>query len=112
LQGRQEGEGRNVTVALSGRDLIVDSETVGQYLAGSSSQAPLAVDRVCGMDNGDKEVTTTNKEREDWKARPWKGSGLEILWYNHLDHGQVFDSEQSWRPLIEAIGAYSTQTSR
>ncbi|OJZ80312.1 hypothetical protein ASPFODRAFT_53402 [Aspergillus luchuensis CBS 106.47] len=34
-----QGEGSNVTVVLSGKDLILDAETVGQHLMGSSSGA-------------------------------------------------------------------------
>jgi len=115
LQGIQEGHDRNVTIVLSGKDLIVDTEAVGQYLAGSgsSSPAPLLTDGVLGMTNeGNTKVTlnkSTNEGRAEWKARPWKGSGLEIIWNNHLDHGGVFDSEQSWRPLVTAIDIYSAQ---
>jgi pimeloyl-ACP methyl ester carboxylesterase len=37
VKKKQQG-GRNVTVVLSGKDLIVDAETVGQYLMGSSAE--------------------------------------------------------------------------
>lgn len=45
----------------------------------------------------------------DWKSRPWRGQGLEILWQNGLDHAQVFDSANSRKGLISAIKTYSAQ---
>jgi hypothetical protein len=26
-----------------------------------------------------------------WGTRNWEGKGLEILWFDHLGHAQVFD---------------------
>ncbi|KAL4779891.1 hypothetical protein BJX76DRAFT_339452 [Aspergillus varians] len=84
-------KGRNVTVVLSGKDAIVDAETVAQYLVGSSSDAS----------PGKQEV------RQAWKGRPWVGSSIELLWYEKLGHGQVFNFENTRRPVIEAISVYS-----
>ncbi|KAJ5749504.1 hypothetical protein N7533_006532 [Penicillium manginii] len=88
---RNQEQGRNVTVVLSGKDLIVDAETVALYLMGSSSEARTS----------EKEVT------QAWKNRSWIGHGLELLWYEHLDHAQVFDSEDTRRPIIRTISVYS-----
>ena len=41
------------------------------------------------------------------KNRPWVGHGLELLWYEQLDHAQVFDSENTRGPLIKAVSVYS-----
>ncbi|KAJ5449663.1 uncharacterized protein N7458_006112 [Penicillium daleae] len=87
----KQQEGRNVTVVLSGKDLIVDAETVGQYLMGSTAEGWTI----------DKETVRT------WKNRPWVGYGLELLWYEQLDHAQVFDFENTRRPVIKAISVYS-----
>jgi hypothetical protein len=83
-------EGRNVTVVLSGKDLIVDTQTVGQYLMGSSK-----------FETIDKEIA------QPWKNMPWVGSGLELLWFEQLDHAQVFDFENTRRPVIRAISVYT-----
>jgi len=84
-------EGRNVTVVLSGKDLIVDAESVGQYLIGASP-----------------EVWKSGKEAtRAWKHRPWVGHGLEVLWYEQLDHAQVFDFENTRLPVIKVISSYS-----
>ncbi|KAL3262601.1 hypothetical protein ABHI18_002603 [Aspergillus niger] len=84
-------EGRNVIVVLSGKDLILDAETVGQYLMGSSSGA----------------WTVDNESAQAWQNRPWVGQGLQLLWYEQLDHAQVFDSENTRVPLIKAVSVYS-----
>jgi hypothetical protein len=87
---KDQQEGRNVTVVLSGKDLIVDTQTVGQYLMGSSKLPTI-----------DKEIA------QPWKNMPWVGYGLELLWFEQLDHAQVFDFENTRRPIIRAICVYS-----
>ncbi|KAJ5337394.1 hypothetical protein MYU51_020379 [Penicillium brevicompactum] len=87
---KDQQEGRNVTVVLSGNDLIVDTQTVGEYLVGSSKFG--AVDK---------------EEAQPWKNMPWVGYGLELLWFEQLDHAQVFDLEKTRRPVIRAISVYS-----
>ena len=73
--------GRDVTVALGGKDLIVDAEAVGQYLMSFLSE---------GILTASKEVVSTGSETREtqnaWKRKPWVGSGLEVLWYQKLDH--------------------------
>lgn len=88
VKAENKQEGRNVTVVLSGKDLIVDTETVGQYLMGSS------------------EIRKVDKEAA-WKIRPWIGHGLELLWFEQLDHAQVFDYETTRRAVIKTISIYS-----
>lgn len=96
--------GRNVTVVLGGKDLIVDAEAVGQYLMSSSSEGTLTAS---------KEAASTGSETREtqnaWKRKPWVGSGLEVLWYEHLDHAQVFDREKTRRPVIKAVSVYSNR---
>lgn len=97
--------GRNVTVALSGKDVIVDAEAVGQYLMSSSSEETLMAS---------KEAVSTGSETREmqnaWKRKSWVGSGLEVLWYEQLDHGQVFDREKTRRPIIKAVSVYSNRS--
>ena len=73
-----------VTVVLSGRDLIVDTEAVGRYL----------------MSEGDSQSV-------EWKNRPWKGEGLDLIWFEDLDHGQAFDSKSNYAALTRVIIEYS-----
>ena len=92
-----ERGGRKVTVVLSGRDLIVDTEAVGQYLVGPSTEEAAA---------GTK-VGKTNEAATEWKSKPWTASGLQTLWFEELDHAQVFDTEKTRRPVVKAISTYS-----
>lgn len=80
---------RPVTAVLSGRDLIVDTETVGAYLAN---------------------VDTATPNEGEWKKEEWKGSGLEMLWFGKLDHGQVFNSKQHRKRLVTILRMYCAET--
>jgi len=81
---------RRTTVVLSGQDLIVDTETVGRYLV---------------ADGSDTEV------EENWKDRTWKGIGLDVLWFDDLDHAQVFDSNANCEILVKVVRGYSLKMS-
>lgn len=83
---KHELEGRRVTVVLAGRDLIVNTEAVGRYLAGNGGQ--------------------TSKD-SSWKRRDWKGTGLDIIWHDELDHAQVFDAKPKYGQLVEVIQQYT-----
>ncbi|KAF6224859.1 hypothetical protein HO133_010053 [Letharia lupina] len=69
---KHDMDGRQVTVSLASRDLIVDTEAVGRYLAQDGNGKP---------------------KKEEWKHREWKGKGLDILWFDDLDHAQKLE----WR---------------
>lgn len=79
--------GRRVTVVLSAKDLIVDTEAVGRYLTEDEEGA----------------------QGRTWKAREWKGEGLDILWFKELDHAQVFDRKPNRSLLINVVRAYSVK---
>lgn len=87
---KEDIEGHQVTVSLSGKDLIVDSEAVGRYLTK-------------GVD-----MPTS----EEWKCLEWEGKGLDILWFEELDHAQVFDSRRSCEILVNVIREYSLVKTR
>lgn len=115
---KKDLEHRRTTVSLSGRDLIVDTEAVGRYLSdqpksvlanGYSDHPELIVEEAddesstVRMRGGD---ITADDEEEEWKTRPWRGSGIDVLWFKDLDHAQVFDAPSSRRRLISAIRTY------
>ena len=151
---------RRVTCSLAQRDLIVNTEAVGRYLASSDYGSTNHANKndACngfmeskGNDYGESDgndhvksnsnayaesngFAMTNRhihkrhdtvangyakahKKEDdylptagdWKSRPWRGQGLEILWQNGLDHAQVFDSANRRKGLISAIKTYSAQ---
>jgi hypothetical protein len=85
---KKDVQDHRVTVSLAGKDLIVDTEAVGNYLAQSRDQQPVA---------------------QEWKHRQWKGKGLDILWFDELDHAQVFDSRHNCEILAKVIRSYSVK---
>lgn len=80
-----------MTVSLSGKDLIVDSEAVGRYLANEGDETTVS---------------------EEWKCLKWRGKGLDILWFEKLDHAQVFDSRQNCEILVNVVREYSLMKTR
>jgi pimeloyl-ACP methyl ester carboxylesterase len=110
--GANEEEGRDVTVVLSGRDLIVDTEAVRRYLTTSFSEGAMLNVEVAHTTNRNREARVAkigNKDTGAWTSGRWTRSGLEILWFEHLDHAQVFDCEETRRPIVEAIESYSAK---
>jgi hypothetical protein len=124
---------RNVTVSVSGRDLIVDTESVGRYMSSGNTdwtrRAMAEVPRLVDVDDAEdldeggdwkavnghvREVEVERDEDTDesgdaWKDRPWKGKGIEVLWFEGLDHAQVFDHTATRRPLLRAIRTYCAE---
>lgn len=76
---------RRVTVALSGKDLIVDTGAVKAYLA-----------------------DTRRIERENGSLHKgiWEETGLDVLWFPELDHGQVFDKKSTRARLVDITRSY------
>lgn len=79
---------RDVTVSLGGRDLIVDTETVGKYLSDVNLKS----------------------ENQDWKNREWTGNGLETVWWQTCDHAQVFERADGRRKLGDVIRRYAQKS--
>ena len=80
---KEDLNGKRATVSLSGRDLILDTASVGKYLA-----EPLY------------------REDDSWKEQAWKGYKLDLLWFEGLDHAQVFDRKADRAKLVHAIRTY------
>jgi pimeloyl-ACP methyl ester carboxylesterase len=124
---RKDFANRKVTVSLGGRDLIVDTESVGKYLA--EPKKSMSNGHAIGHENGngilidldDAENPSSEEheedgdeasviEEEEWKSRSWAGEGIDILWFKNLDHAQVFDKPGTRRMLISAIRSYCEDT--
>jgi hypothetical protein len=83
---------RPVTVALAGRDLIVDTWTVREYLV---HEEP----------NGERGDAATG----EWNGRDgeWRGKdGLDLLWFKDADHAQVFDRKDDKARLVRVVKDY------
>ena len=89
---KDELKGKRVTVLLSGKDIIVDTERLGRYLS---------------KDHDIKEAEST--DIEDWKTRSWNDEGLNIMWCKGLNHAEVFNFASERAPLVYIIDKYSRQ---
>jgi hypothetical protein len=77
---------RKVTVALAGKDIIVDTDTVGAYL------------------NGELEIG-----EEVWKHRGWTGTEegrIETMYFPTCDHAQVFEGAGTRAALVGVVRRY------
>ena len=82
---KQDLQGRLATVVLGGQDLITNTQAVGRYLTQDGAPDP----------------------RDDsWKERAWEGRDLDLLWFESLDHAQVFDSKNNRRKLVDVVREY------
>jgi pimeloyl-ACP methyl ester carboxylesterase len=82
---KEDLRGRDVTVSLGGRDLIVDTETVGKYINGVDLKS----------------------EDRSWKEHDWSGRGLETLWWPTADHAQVFERRDARASLARVLRGYT-----
>jgi pimeloyl-ACP methyl ester carboxylesterase len=97
-------DGRRLTVSLGGKDLIVNTEAVGRYLANSSTNK----EGKCGVGAGreNKDCISLCSMENAWKQRKWEGNGLDVLWFDHLDHGQAFDRNRMRANLVKVVQNY------
>ena len=71
-----------MAVVLAGKDVIVDTKVIGAYLTGADYWPP---------DTG------------NWENGIWKGDGLDILWFQDLDHGEVFSGRRTRKTLVDIV---------
>ncbi|KAK0269072.1 hypothetical protein LTS00_017388 [Friedmanniomyces endolithicus] len=109
---KEELEGRRLTVSLAERDLIVNTDAVKRYLAGDSSEQ-------CEADGYSDDIPSDTHPEESllnasvssssrvlWRAKPWSGKGLDVIWHQGTDHAQVFESRDIYGRLVEIIREY------
>lgn len=92
---KEELRGRRCTVVLGAKDIVVAAEEVGRYLTRDEKLARRAID--------------DNRERgkdERWKRRKWEGKGLEVLWFEENDHGEIIDTKAGREVLIRVALEY------
>jgi pimeloyl-ACP methyl ester carboxylesterase len=108
---KEDLDGRKVTVSLGGRDLIVDTAAVGRYLCSDIADSS----RVSSVDGSTATrrrnpanglAAKTTSDQEDWKDRAWLGEGTDVVWWNDLDHAQVFDKPQTRKKILNIIRTY------
>lgn len=70
------------------------------------SKSTNAADSTQGIKNANGESLG---DANAWKYRSWKGDGTDVIWFDGLDHAQVFDKPATRRPLLRAIRNYCAQ---
>ena len=100
--------GMKMTASLAGKDLIVDTQAVGQYLTEHTVPDP----HLKEDDEGRRQMESrTDKQgygtAQEWKQRPWRGTGLEVMWWEGLDHAQVYDEPGTRARLVEVLVEYT-----
>lgn len=89
---------------MGSEDLIIDAQAIGDYLIEHNTPDPVLVDQASG------EVTMklqTDGRSQAWKTKKWSGLGLEILWWQGLDHASVYDEAETRGELIRILVEYS-----
>ncbi|RMZ03072.1 hypothetical protein D0862_05790 [Hortaea werneckii] len=101
-----------ITASLSRRDLIVDTEAVGAYLMQDHVVPDPVLRRRDGVDEREGvmglevEGEEKKKRRQGWKEKAFVGRGLEVLWWDELDHAQVFDVKETREKLVRVLVEY------
>ncbi|KAK8122699.1 Alpha beta hydrolase fold family [Apiospora sp. TS-2023a] len=95
---------RNVAVCLAGRDLIVDTLSVAQYLAGNEHWLPTLRD----SDQAKADDALDHVEKSAGYGHLEK-DGIELLWFDGLDHAQVFDDRKHYDKVKAVIHRYCSK---
>jgi len=103
--------GMRMTASLASRDLIVDTEAVGRYLLAYEMPDPVLVKDEANQKHMALETPDKKKQRnakaEEWKHAEFTGKkGLEVLWWDDMDHAQVFDAKKTRAKLVEVLVEY------
>jgi len=96
---REQGKQRRAAVCLSGKDLIVDSLTVAQYLCGDKDLGAM-------RDSGHLQLN------EDLRVhgRHLTPSGIELLWFPELDHSQVFEAAPDRKRIVDVVRRFCLES--
>jgi hypothetical protein len=79
---KEDIQDRPATVVLAGRDCVIDTKAIRAYLLSLDKWALVTTDL---MDRGRKD------------------DGLDVIWFQDLDHGQVFDEKRTRSSLVKVI---------
>ncbi|KAK5636950.1 hypothetical protein RRF57_012662 [Xylaria bambusicola] len=83
----KEGHARKVIVCLAELDLIVDTKTVRQYLLNDGDW--ISVNNITGKTSDTRTLADTVR------VTHFERNGIEVLWFDGLDHAQAFDGTES-----------------
>ncbi|KAL9008791.1 MAG: hypothetical protein Q9173_006117 [Seirophora scorigena] len=94
---KEELEGRRCTVVLGARDIVIAAEQVGRYLTRAE---------------GVRAVADKREDEDGWKRRGWRGKGIDVLWFEENDHGEIIDTREGREVLIRVALDSSARFSR
>ncbi|KAH8652818.1 hypothetical protein BGZ61DRAFT_468571 [Ilyonectria robusta] len=85
---KEDIQGHRVTVMLASSDIVVNTKAIGAYLTGADDWI---------------------LETSHWEDGIWRGNGLDVLWFQDLDHGQVFDTRRMRRRLVNIVRRFCVE---
>jgi pimeloyl-ACP methyl ester carboxylesterase len=99
------------TASLSADDLVVNTRAVREYLTKGKIPDPVLVDDPPPPGRKYMELQTEHPETEPHSEQnQWRGSGLEVLWWNGHDHAGVFHAREDRLKLAKIIVEYCRGT--
>jgi pimeloyl-ACP methyl ester carboxylesterase len=103
MEERAKADGRyKCTIALAGRDIIIDTNTMGRYLTRDQTN-----------DRNVKWYQEEDKMSDRWKHRAWTGNEpLEVMWFPELNHAEAFDEKKDRARLLDVIRRYCKDGAR
>jgi pimeloyl-ACP methyl ester carboxylesterase len=89
-EGSANPKKRHVTVFLGGRDLIVDTKAVAEYLTADEPPSSFS------------SSTTTSPDKWKNTEAGWtsQDGNLKVVWCGVCDHAQIFDHYRKWRRVL------------
>ncbi len=94
-KGELKGIGR-ATVALAGEDIIVETRAVREYLCDDGDGGGARLVRA-----GEERMTRPQGD----EGRVGKG-GLDVLWFEGINHSEMFERARHWRLLVAILHDY------
>ncbi|KAI4213121.1 MAG: hypothetical protein LQ351_004275 [Letrouitia transgressa] len=91
---KEELGSRRCTVILGARDIVVAAEEIGRYLTREPGVRAIDDSRSRGSS-------------ASWKTRRWTGKGVDVLWFEENDHGEIIDTKAGRQVLINVAMEYS-----
>jgi pimeloyl-ACP methyl ester carboxylesterase len=94
---KDDMKGRIMTVALADEDIVMDTLALQKYLVNDDE---LKTRTYNAKDLLEKDcIKRIHRSKEDEK-------GVDIIWYEGLNHAEIWDSAKDWKPLIEVLYRY------
>ncbi|EME85214.1 uncharacterized protein MYCFIDRAFT_207514 [Pseudocercospora fijiensis CIRAD86] len=93
--------GMRLTASLASEDLIVNAKAVKAYLTEKEIPNPVVVE------NGNGQMEMQLHDTPLRRYMPWKGKGVDVLWFEGYDHAEVFDAGEDRTMLVNVLVEYA-----